>query len=234
VAALALAFAGAMRANAGQAEVERFACLIAGHWDNVAQASEDTRLGLGELERHPRRAMTYIPIENPTLDGQLFAILNYGDRGFDGPIARVSLHRFRAREDVDGFVHEFMFPLQPETLGDMTVDLRRLADLQETDMRINPDCAMHWRKEGAAFVGATRRGRCVTSSFTQEPVRVEGHGELRPRLLLRHDENFSLEGAPLPVAGAASPYRFDKVQREGFAAQLMPVRDGIVAGLPCD
>lgn len=93
---------------------------------------------------------------------------------------------------------------------------------------------MYWRKEGDAFVGATVEGRCITSSFTETPIRVEGHGELRPRLLTRHDQNFTLEGQALPVPGGATPERFDKVARPGFGTQILPVREDVVAGLPCD
>ena len=83
--------------------------------------------------------------------------------------------------------------------------------MQESDVRINRDCAMYWHKVGDHFEGGTRKGQCITSSFTPEPILVEGHGELHGKLLIRHDQNFSLAGAPLPVPGGATPERFDKI-----------------------
>lgn len=190
-------------------EFDAFRCNLAGHWDNVAQASADAAAGADYANLHPRRAMTYVPVTNPDLEGQLFAIRNFTEQGFSGPISRVSLHRFRPEGDT--IVHEFMFLLDKERWGDLSQDLEALTRITEADVRINRDCAMYWRSAGDHFEGATIKGQCVTSSFTPEPILVEGHGELYRDRLIRHDQNFSLSGEPLPVPGGATPERFDKI-----------------------
>lgn len=96
---------------------DHFRCLVSGHWDNVQQAEADATLDKDEQNRHPRRAMTYIPVRNPNLDGQLFAILNYTELGFDGPLQRVSLHRFKWLASERSIVHEFFFLKDAERWG---------------------------------------------------------------------------------------------------------------------
>ena len=194
---------------AAQPDFDAFRCGLAGTWDNVDQAEADRRAGHSGTARHPRRAMIYVPIDNPAIAGQLFAIKNYTEEGTDGPISRVSLHRFRP--DGDRVVHEFMFLRDKERWGDLSKDLSALTGLTEQDVRINTDCAMLWHWAGDHFAGSTVEGRCVTSSFTPEPIRVEGHGELWPDRLVRHDRNYDLDGNALPIPGGDSPEVFLKL-----------------------
>lgn len=202
--------------DAEESEFARFERMIASHWDNERQAREDARLGLDFAHRHPRRAMTYIPIENPNIEGRLFAILNYAEQGFDGPLQRLSLHRFRWSETDRGIVHEFFFLREPRERSDDNIELAYLTTIDESDVRINSSCAMYWRWQGDHFEGATNQGSCVTSSFTATPVRVEGHGELWDDRIVRHDANYSLDGERLPTAGGASPEVFDRVSRRSY------------------
>jgi len=195
---------------------DHFRCLVSGHWDNVQQAEADATLDKDEQNRHPRRAMTYIPVRNPNLDGQLFAILNYTELGFDGPLQRVSLHRFRWLASERSVVHEFFFLKDTERWGKLGEDLRPLTRLRESDARVNENCVMYWHWQGDHFEGATRTGRCITSSFTAEPILVEGHGELWPAKLVRHDQNFTLDGESIAIPGGASPEIFDKVTEAGL------------------
>lgn len=234
-AALNLLLAVMLPAVAASADLDKFACLVAGHWDNVRQAEADARGQLPDRDRHPRRAMTYIPIANPHMEGQLFAIQNYGERGFDGPMTRVSLHRFRPASDEDAIVHEFLFLLEPEAFGELSSDPGPLARLQETDVRINADCAMYWYRGDDNFTGSTRKGKCITSSFTETPILVEGRGELSSGRLLRHDQNFQLDGEPIPLAGGATPELFDKVARTGYeGGRVPPEIAAVTAELDCN
>lgn len=93
--------------------LDQFRCMILGAWDNVGQAQNDAKRELDPQNRHPRRAMLYIPVANPDTPGQLFAILNYTEAGFDGPVERVSLHRFRQADDGATILHEFLFLESP-------------------------------------------------------------------------------------------------------------------------
>ncbi|MGI9235094.1 MAG: CpcT/CpeT family chromophore lyase [Woeseiaceae bacterium] len=214
-------------------DFERFERMIAGHWDNDRQAQEDTRLGLDYFNRHPRRAMTYIPIENENIEGRLFGILNYTEDGFKGPVQRLSLHRFRWSQAEKSIIHEFFFLEEPRVWNDETIDLVYLTLIGESDVRINTKCAMHWRWHSDHFEGATKRGSCVTSSFTTEPILVEGHGELWPEKIVRHDANYSLEGEHLPTAGGASPEIFDRVARTTYKPEgLINSIEAVKATLP--
>lgn len=205
----------------GRSDFERFESMIAQHWDNDRQAREDARLELDYASRHPRRAMSYIPVENPNVEGRLFAILNYTELGFDGPIQRLSLHRFRASQIDSSIVHEFFFLLEAQEWNDENIDLTYLTKIDESDVRINPNCSMYWRWHGDHYEGSTKKGRCVTSSFTEEPILVEGHGELWPDKVVRHDANYSLAGERLPTPGGASPEIFDRVDRTVYKPEAL-------------
>ena len=189
--------------------LDRFVCAIEGSWDNVQQARADIESGVSEADRHPRRAMTYVPIDALAIEGQLFAIKSYGADGLSGEISRVALHRFRQHDD--HLIHEFLFLKHKDRWGDLASDLTALARLKERDVTINTRCAMQWRLHDGYFEGSTTEGLCVTSSFTPQPIRVEGHGELWPEKLVRHDRNYSLAGDPLPVQGGHSPEVFDRL-----------------------
>ena len=196
-------------AFAAEPGFDAFRCWLSGSWDNAKQAEADIRNGATGSALHPRRAMTYVPIVNPAIEGQLFAILNFGELGFDGPLTRVALHRFRPAKDA--IVHEFMFLIDKARWGDLGTDLAPLRRLVEDDVRVNSDCAMRWHWAGDHFEGSTAEGRCITSSFTPEPIRVEGHGELWRDKLVRHDRNYSLAGEALPVPGGETPEVFLKL-----------------------
>lgn len=195
--------------------LDHFRCLASGHWDNLRQVEQDIAADKDASNRHPRRTMTYIPISNPNLEGQLFAILNYTTLGFDRPVQRVSLHRFRWSAGEGSIVHEFFFLKDARRWGNLTEDLSPLMRIRESDARFNENCAMHWRWQGDHFEGATRVGQCITSSFTEEPILVEGHGELWPTKLVRHDQNFTLDGQYIAIPGGASPEIFARVTGEG-------------------
>lgn len=211
----------------GPTEFERFERMITGHWDNDRQAQKDARLGLDYFNRHPRRAMTYIPIENDKIEGRLFGILNYSEEGFEGPARRLALHRFRWSQIEESIVHEFFFLLAPREWSEENINFTFLTTIDESDVRINTKCAMHWHWLGDHFEGATKKGSCITSSFTTEPILVEGHGELWPDKIVRHDANFSLEGEQLPTPGGASPEIFERVTRTIY--QPEGLLDGIDA-----
>lgn len=219
---------------AGPGGLDHFRCLASGHWDNQVQAAQDVAAGRDDANRHPRRAMTYVPVRNPNIEGQLFAILNYTEPGFDGPLQRVSLHRFRWSDKDNGIVHEFFFLADAERRGNLAEDLGPLTRIRESDVRINENCAMYWRWQGDHYAGATRTGQCITASFTEAPILVEGHGELWPGKLVRHDRNFTLDGEPLPVPGGASPEVFDKVARDDIRpARLRTQIADVAANLDC-
>ncbi|MEM9496026.1 MAG: CpcT/CpeT family chromophore lyase [Pseudomonadota bacterium] len=216
-------------------ELERFRCMLTGHWDNKRQADRDIAAGADEANRHERRAMTYIPVANDHLEGQLFGILNYGEAGFEGAPRRLSLHRFRPAKDGGAIVHEFLFLKDKERWGDLTKDIAPLTSVTLADVTINSDCAMYWRAEADGFDGRTEEGRCITSSFTPEPIRVEGHGILSPTTLSRHDRNLSLDGEPLFVAGGASAEIFDKVERTAYPSAAFRAQiEAVSATLECD
>lgn len=219
--------------NKPAGDFDEFRCRISGHWDNVVQASEDAKTEPDESRRHPRRAMSYIPVANENIEGQLFAILNYGEEGFEGELNRVSLHRFRPVETGE-IVHEFMFLLGPRSPDDLKQDLVVLTQLGEKDLRINHACAMRWSRRGKFYAGSTSKGRCVTSSFTESPIVVEGHGELYADRLVRHDQNFSLSGESLPIPGGQSPEVFDRTVRPAYPDAKMYQSIELVRSTVCD
>ena len=85
----------------------------------------------------------------------------------------------------------------------------------------------HWDNVAQAEADIAA-GQCITSSFTEEPILVEGHGELWPDKLVRHDQNFTLQGAAIAIPGGASPEVFDKLavppeQPPGLSAQIAAI-----------
>lgn len=184
---------------------------LAGKWDNGQQVEAEIAAALPEFDRHLHYAMHYVPLQTPGMDGQVFAIRSFNEGGFDGPLTRVALHRFRWLDSSQEIEHEFLFLLDPGEFGDLKSSLDSLATLGENDVRVNPKCRMYWRWLGDHFDGRTRKGQCITSSYTPTSILVEGHGVLRADELLRHDMNFELSGQVRPRQGGASPERFRKI-----------------------
>lgn len=184
---------------------------LAGKWDNGQQVRAEAEAAVPEFDRHLHYAMHYVPILAPGMAGQVFAIKSYNEGGFDGPLSRVALHRFRWLETSEEIEHEFLFLLNPEQFGDLKESLEALHNLEETDVRVNPQCRMYWRRQGDHFDGRTRKGQCITSSYTPTRILVEGHGVLKPDELLRHDLNYELTGEVRPRQGGSSPEHFRKI-----------------------
>ncbi|RMF96233.1 MAG: hypothetical protein D6727_08905 [Gammaproteobacteria bacterium] len=199
-------------------------CLVdwlSGDWDNIVQVRAEADAALPETQRHARYAMRYQPIAAPAFDGQLFAIHNYGAQGFAGPLRRISLHRFYTGED-GVIVHEFLFLRHPEYWAPLAGRLHELRDLQPADVRSNPDCRMYWHWQEDHYEGRTEPGRCITQSFTDAPIRVEGHGKLWPHCLLRHDLNLTLNGEIIPRPGGETPELFRKLDDPAIATDCPP------------
>jgi uncharacterized protein YbjT (DUF2867 family) len=60
--ALLVGMMGSGVVHADDALLKRFSCGLTGHWDNVRQARRDAAADLDDANRHPRRAMTYVPV----------------------------------------------------------------------------------------------------------------------------------------------------------------------------
>lgn len=219
-----------------QERLDRFRCMMTGSWDNFEQAEHDTSANKPMDQRHERRAMTYIPVQNDNIEGQLFGILSYGEEGFSGPLGRLAMHRFRRSDAENAILHEFFFLNDKGKWGDdVLADLERLTSISEQDVRINQTCAMRWRWTGDRFVGATNKGQCLTSSFTENTILVEGYGELSAETLLRHDQNFDTDGNRLPVQGSDTPELFKSVGRDVYLPSGLKSKiEQVSASLSCD
>jgi hypothetical protein len=89
-------------------------------------------------------------------------------------------------------------------------DLKPLRNLSNADVRFNKNCRLYWQWKGDHFKAATRKGQCITSSYTPTEILVEGHALLYRHRLVRHDMNYELSGEVRPRQGGASPELFDK------------------------
>jgi len=193
-------------------DLAQFASWIAGSWDNVKQVQSEIQKGLPEEDRHHRYAMRYTEIETPAVRGRTFAIENYeeGD-GLAGAIARVSLHRFMLSDARDNIIHEFLF-LKDQTFRDKLIgNLDSLEDITEDDFRVRKGCRLYWRWTGNSFEGQTKTGACITSSYTDREITVEGSGILEFNRLRRHDRNFELSGEEISRPGHKTKEVFDRI-----------------------
>lgn len=193
------------------ARFRQFVTWFTGRWDNIAQVEAEAGQGVADTERHERYAMHYVPIETGDIDGVVFAIHNYGREGFAGELSRISLHRFSFRHDTDEVFHQFLFLRDPDKFALDPARLDELTALRWSDVRTNAGCAIHWRWNHGHFAGRTKPGACVTSSYTPEPIVVEGSGELWADRLVRHDRNFRLDGTEIARNGGQSPEVFRKL-----------------------
>lgn len=189
--------------------VPHFVNMISGRWDNLVQVEAGRAAKADKAHQHLRYAMNYVPMQPPGLRGVLIAIESYGTEGFDGEMSRVALHRFR--DEGDGIVHEFIFPHDRSKLGDLTKDLSPLMALTEGGVRINVGCRLYWHWAGDHYEGATRKGQCKTSSYTETEILVEGKGWLYSDRLIRHDRNYELNGSEITRDGGATPEVFNRL-----------------------
>lgn len=197
------------------ARFRQFIDWFTGRWDNVAQVAAEAERGVAATQRHERYAMNYVPIETANIDGVVFAIHNYGREGFAGELSRISLHRFSYRRDTDEVFHQFLFLRDPDKFALAPARLDELTALRWSDVRTNAGCSIHWQWQHDHFAGATKPGACVTSSYTPEPIVVEGYGELWANKLVRHDRNFRLDGSEIARNGGQSPEIFCKLEEAG-------------------
>ncbi len=195
----------------------QFVSWISGRWDNAEQVQSEIEESVAAAERHERYAMHYVQIDTANIDGVVFAIHNYGRDGFAGELSRISLHRFSFRRDTNEVFHQFLFLRDPDRFSLEPERLDELADLRWSDVRTNAGCAIYWRWNGDHFAGSTKPGACITSSYTPEPIVVEGRGELWDSKLVRHDRNFRLDGSEIIRSGGQTPEVFCKLSDTGQA-----------------
>ena len=191
-------------------DFEKFSTWLAGQWDNVAQTRAEAEQGFRDADKHPRYAMDYVAVDTG-MEGQVFAIHNYGAEGLAGELTRVSLHHFFPDLTRGTIIHEFLFLKEAERWGDLGVSLTPLAALTRADINSRDNCRMYWRERAGHFVGRTEEGACVTQSFTDNPIRVEGYGELWPDRLVRHDMTLNMSGRTQPRPGGETPEVFDRI-----------------------
>ena len=196
-------------------QFRQFVSWFTGRWDNVEQVQAELAEGVAVAERHERYAMNYVPVDTGNIDGVVFAIHNYGSEGFAGELNRISLHRFSFRRDTNEVFHQFLFLREPEKFSLVPERLDELKELRWSDVRTNAGCAIYWRWNGDYFAGSTKPKACITSSYTPEPIVVEGSGELWATKLVRHDRNFRLDGSEIIRNGGATPEVFCKLADAG-------------------
>ncbi len=189
---------------------DRFVYFLEGRWDNLRQVEKEALSDLAVDQRHRRYPMHYVRVDAGEIDGVVFAIHNYDQDGFHGDLRRISLHRFTWSKVHDHIVHEFLIIKDPDRFGPFDGRLDLLKQLTWNDVRTDPSCNMYWSWNVNHFEGKTVPGLCVTSSFTENPIRIEAHGELYASRLIRHDQNFTMEGREIKREGSQSPEIFDK------------------------
>ncbi len=196
-------------------DLDLFASWIVGSWDNLEQVEKEIADGVEEENRRHRYAMQYTEIDLPHIDGKVFAIENYDDsRGFEGEMVRVSLHRFYLTEDKSEIQHQIMFFKDKAFRDNLKTDLAPLKGITLADLRSREECSLYWTWTGERFEGATRKGECVTNSYTDRDITVEGAGVLSSTMLSRHDRNFEMTGEEIARPGYETPEVFRKINRK--------------------
>ncbi len=175
--------------------LELFASWIERSWDNIQQIEDEMSSNLVEFERHQRYAMRYTKVATQTLPGLAFAIENYDDgNGFRGAMQRVSLHHFMLSENRDSIVHEIILIKDPVFRSRLKDNLNLLEEITAQDIKVNKNCRLYWRWTSARFEGATKKDSCITNSYSNRDIRVEGSGTLEQNRFIRHDRNFEMTG----------------------------------------
>lgn len=193
-------------------DMDRLSDWLVGNWDNVAQVQQEIKAGLAADEQRQRYAMRYTEIEASQVKGRIFAIENYDDgTGFKGEMQRVSLHRFMLSDDKQNIIHEILFLKDKAFRKSLIGNLKPLENITEDDIRSREDCRLYWTWTGERFEGATKKGACVTNSYTDRDITVEGQGILEANRLMRHDRNFEMSGEEIPRPGYKEKDVFDRV-----------------------
>jgi len=199
-------------ARLSEQDMDRLASWLVGSWDNIEQVEAEIKDGMEEADRRQRYAMRYSAVTAPAVKGRLFAIENYDDgRGFDGVMQRVSLHRFMLSEDKRAILHEILFLKDKAFRQSLIGNLKPLENITEDDIRAREDCRLYWTWKGTRFEGATKVGACVTNSYTDRDITVEGSGILETGQLMRHDRNFEMSGEEIIRPGYKVADTFKRV-----------------------
>ena len=186
-------------------ELTTFTAWISGEWDNKAQVEEDKENGVPKNGLRARYAIRYTPVDNSNFKGQLIAIENYDDgQGLSGTMERVSLHRFALSHEKSQIFHDILFLKDKGFRKSLINGLAPLNNITFDDIRFREDCRLYWTWTGEHFEGATQKGHCVTNSYTDRDITVEGSGRLEKGRLTRHDRNFEMNGTEIKRPGYKS------------------------------
>lgn len=198
--------------SASEKQLDLLSSWLVGSWDNIAQVEGEIKAGVPPEQRRQRYAMRYTEIKAPAIKGRIFAIENYDDgNGFKGSLQRISLHRFMLSDDKSAILHEILFLKDKAFRKSLIGNLKPLENITEDDIRSRADCRLYWAYADDRFEGATKKGACVTNSYTDRDITVEGMGQLDADHLVRHDRNFEMSGEEIPRAGYKIADKFDRV-----------------------
>lgn len=199
-------------ANYDEKTLDLLALWIVGEWDNIKQVEDEIRQNIPKDERRQRFAMRYTEINTPHIHGRTFAIENYDDgNGFSGKMNRVSLHRFMLNKNNSGIIHEILFLKDKAFRKSLIGNIFKLESITDDDIYAREACRLFWHWTGERFEGKTKKGACVTSSYTDRPITVEGSGIFEANRFIRHDRNYEMTGEEIPRAGYESSDVFDRV-----------------------
>lgn len=135
---------------------EALARLMAGRFDNEAQAAADGRMRLHVIHQ---------PARSDAMQGALiYAQLHTG--GPEGPVYRQRLYQFADGPDADGRLPMAVWTLRaPGAFADPGERPARLAEVTPDELeRFDPGCDFYWTGDGALYRGEIADGDCLIES----------------------------------------------------------------------
>ncbi len=149
------------------ADLARISEWFAGEWDNYEQVylEKEAAADAAAVAMHERIHLLFKPVDVPALGGSVFFARQNLD---DDParLFRVRLYRFAVDEKTNSIrLDQYTFRNEP-AWRDAYLQPARLAQLQASELRYAPDCAVYFKRqdEGNAYLGSTLKGACKISS----------------------------------------------------------------------
>lgn len=148
-----------------EADLETLAAKLAGEFDNHAQVTAE-RTATGAAA-HPWVHLAHTPVEVPAL-GPTVLLAEQSVDGEPGQVVRRHLYSFAA----DAGANQVVMTIWRLSAAAASAPPQELRALSPDDLDELEGCAVRWRREGAAFVGASAEGECRVTAEESDLVIV--------------------------------------------------------------
>jgi hypothetical protein len=183
-----------------ESELADLADLLAGRYNNAAQAEEEAAAG---KRAHPALALDIVRVDMPLLADWVF----YSQESAANDARRITAQRLMTFEAMkDGSIIERVFTFaQPQRWRDGHLNPGLFKGLMLQDTTPMQGCDLSWKKDGDKWVGTNNRDTCRVTSAALGSVRMQMKVELSPDELAVSELSYTA-GGQLVQGSAEDPF----------------------------